>query len=204
MKYCGGSGSKTGTKNLTVCSSCANLLLSRKYSWCRITSLSTSSTTIQNACNMPFGATQGLMLVSCEPFRQKSQSYQTTTSAPETRTISDHNLDEPIKAKAVETNLGVSVDLLVPLEVRCDGELHLERRPGDGLHVHRQVQLREVVHVSASRDTGCERGSSNKPLCDTRDCFVNFERQEVATHLWMVLPDLGMRINSPISLCPKS
>ena len=49
MKYCGGSGSNTGTKKLTTCSSAEYLLLSRKYSLCRIISLSTSSTRIQKA-----------------------------------------------------------------------------------------------------------------------------------------------------------
>ena len=58
MKYCGGSGSNTGTKNLTVCSSCENLLFSRKYSWCKITSLSTSSTTIQKACKQTMWCTE--------------------------------------------------------------------------------------------------------------------------------------------------
>lgn len=49
IKYCGGKGSKTGTKNVTRCSSWAYLDLSRKYSWWRMTSLSTSSTRIQKA-----------------------------------------------------------------------------------------------------------------------------------------------------------
>ena len=50
MKYCGGRGSNTGTKNLTTCSSDTNLDLSRKYSWWRIVSSSTSVTQIQKAC----------------------------------------------------------------------------------------------------------------------------------------------------------
>ena len=54
MKYWGGSGSKTGTKNLSVWSSEENLFFSRKYSWWRIISLSTSSTRIQKASELPW------------------------------------------------------------------------------------------------------------------------------------------------------
>lgn len=53
MKYCGGRGSNTGTKKVTRCSSWAYLALSRKYSWWRMTSLSTSSTRIQKASDDP-------------------------------------------------------------------------------------------------------------------------------------------------------
>lgn len=37
--------------------------------------------------------------------------------------------------------------LIVPLEVRRDRELHLQRGAGDWLQVHGQVQFRELVHV---------------------------------------------------------
>lgn len=53
-KYCGGSGSNTGTKNLTRCSSWQYLDLSKKYSWCKMTSESTSSTKIQKASEAPW------------------------------------------------------------------------------------------------------------------------------------------------------
>lgn len=53
MKYCGGSGSNTGTKKVTRCSSWAYLAFRRKYSWWRTTSLSTSSTKIQKASDEP-------------------------------------------------------------------------------------------------------------------------------------------------------
>ena len=42
---------------------------------------------------------------------------------------------------------GGSTDLVVPLEVGRDGELHLEGGAGDGLKVHGQVQLGELVDV---------------------------------------------------------
>lgn len=54
MKYWGGSGSNTGTNNLITCSSVAYLLFKRKYSWCKIISLSTSSTKIQKASDVPW------------------------------------------------------------------------------------------------------------------------------------------------------
>ena len=54
IKYCGGRGSNTGTKNFSVCSSEANLLFSRKYSWCKMISLSTSSTNIHIASEFPW------------------------------------------------------------------------------------------------------------------------------------------------------
>ena len=54
MKYWGGSGSNTGTKNFSVCSSEANLLFSKKYSWCKMISLSTSSTKIHIASEFPW------------------------------------------------------------------------------------------------------------------------------------------------------
>lgn len=52
-KYWGGSGSKMGTKNLTECSSWQYFALSKKYSWWRMTSESTSSTRIQKASEAP-------------------------------------------------------------------------------------------------------------------------------------------------------
>lgn len=39
------------------------------------------------------------------------------------------------------------VDLVVPLEVGRDGELHFQRGAGDGLQVDGQVQFGELVHV---------------------------------------------------------
>ena len=39
------------------------------------------------------------------------------------------------------------MDLLLPLEVRGDGELHLERGSRDGLNVHGELQLGELVDV---------------------------------------------------------
>ena len=54
IKYWGGSGSNTGTKNFNVCSSVANLLFNKKYSWCKMISLSTSSTKIHIASEFPW------------------------------------------------------------------------------------------------------------------------------------------------------
>jgi len=42
---------------------------------------------------------------------------------------------------------GLVTDLVVPLEVGGDGELHLQGGACDGLQVHRQVQLGELVDV---------------------------------------------------------
>lgn len=41
----------------------------------------------------------------------------------------------------------IAADLIVPLEVRCDGELHFQRGAGDGLQVNSQVQFGELVHI---------------------------------------------------------
>lgn len=43
--------------------------------------------------------------------------------------------------------MGTRVDLVVPLEVGRDGELHFQRGAGDGLQVDGQVQFGELVHV---------------------------------------------------------
>lgn len=43
--------------------------------------------------------------------------------------------------------MGRCADLVVPLEVGRDGELHLQRGAGDGLQVDGQVQLGKLVHV---------------------------------------------------------
>ena len=37
--------------------------------------------------------------------------------------------------------------LIIPLEVRRDGELHLQRGAGDGLQVDSQIQFGELVDV---------------------------------------------------------
>ena len=52
-KYWGGSGSKMGTNILRVCSSSENFCFSRKNSWWRTRSESTSSTNIQNPSLCP-------------------------------------------------------------------------------------------------------------------------------------------------------
>mmetsp|Transcript_58155 Transcript_58155/g.185069 ORF Transcript_58155/g.185069 Transcript_58155/m.185069 type:complete len:335 (-) Transcript_58155:3332-4336(-) len=44
-----------------------------------------------------------------------------------------------------------AVDLLLPFEVRSDGEVDLEDRTGDGLHLRRQLEARELVHKLVDR-----------------------------------------------------
>ena len=44
-------------------------------------------------------------------------------------------------------SLAVSVNLLLPLKIRCDGQLNAQRGPGHGLNVADQVQLGELVNV---------------------------------------------------------
>lgn len=46
-----------------------------------------------------------------------------------------------------EDNICVTSDLVVPLEVRRDGELHLQSGACDGLQVDSQVQFGELVDV---------------------------------------------------------
>lgn len=43
--------------------------------------------------------------------------------------------------------VSVPTDLVIPLEVRCDGELHFQCRAGDRLQVDSQVQFGELMHV---------------------------------------------------------
>lgn len=41
----------------------------------------------------------------------------------------------------------LTTDLVIPLKVRCDGELHLQCGAGDGLQVNSQVQFGELVDI---------------------------------------------------------
>jgi len=41
----------------------------------------------------------------------------------------------------------LTTDLVIPLEVRCDGELHFERGTSDWLYMDSQVQSGELVDV---------------------------------------------------------
>lgn len=43
--------------------------------------------------------------------------------------------------------MGIAADLIVPLEVRRDSELHFQCGAGDGLQVNSQVQFGELVHI---------------------------------------------------------
>lgn len=43
--------------------------------------------------------------------------------------------------------MGTCADLVVPLKVGRDGELHFESGAGDGLQVDGEVQFGELVHV---------------------------------------------------------
>lgn len=47
--------------------------------------------------------------------------------------------------------VGLSTDLVIPLEVRRDGELHFQSRAGDGLQMDGQVQFGELVDVFVDR-----------------------------------------------------
>lgn len=47
----------------------------------------------------------------------------------------------------VQCIVGLTTDLVIPLEVRRDGELHFQCRAGDGLQMDSQVQFGELVDV---------------------------------------------------------
>lgn len=54
-----------------------------------------------------------------------------------------------LKKQTVELQsiMGLTTDLIIPLEVRRDGELHFQCRAGNGLQVDSQVQFGELVDV---------------------------------------------------------
>ncbi len=43
--------------------------------------------------------------------------------------------------------MGLKTHLVIPLEVRRNGELHFQRRAGNGLQVDSQVQFGELVDI---------------------------------------------------------
>lgn len=51
------------------------------------------------------------------------------------------------KKKVFCSVMTATAHLIVPLEVRCDGELHFQSRTCNRLQVHSQVQFRELVHI---------------------------------------------------------
>lgn len=47
----------------------------------------------------------------------------------------------------MQSFVGLTTDLVIPLEVRRDGELHLQCGAGDGLQMDSQVQFGKLVDV---------------------------------------------------------
>ena len=129
-------------------------LFRRKYSWCRITSLSTSSTRIQNAwkhTHRHFLQLHSSLAKNLTVAHYNLSRCLPLKRAPLHQKCSIHSLHQKRKQCAEKSApppyLRVSMDLLLPLEVWGDGELHLECGSCDGLNVHGELQLGELVDV---------------------------------------------------------
>lgn len=126
-------------------------LLSRKYSWCRMTSLSTSSTRIQNAwINCINNVRSVLGLLSFWFFQHFLLSillvqYTICKTQNLHLHVVSYKVSEDGNCLLIKTynwnkisHLGGSVNFLTPLEVRGDGQFHSQCSPCDWLDMHRQ------------------------------------------------------------------
>ena len=122
----------------------------------------------------------------------KQKHYNTLRTAT-------HNAKLAMYVEQCSINLRLSVDLFVPLEVGSDGQLHLQRGPA---YIHQHELTVPHIHKHSLMHTFDYRHETY--LVTGWMCTASSNLGSWWTYLWMVLPILGMRTSSPISLWPRS